>query len=123
MKKFIPLMMAAVMLSSCTQTLYMGRVPQTHFTYPNSNVSPLNQVSGESNAKIKLFTPPGLTSSIINEAYYNALSKAPGSDGIINANAYQVITLIPLYVIQLYIMKYRIEGTAAKQEIGKQVLK
>ncbi|MFZ9503971.1 MAG: hypothetical protein ACO263_05305 [Cyclobacteriaceae bacterium] len=124
MKKLIPLVVFAALLSSCTQTLYMGRIPQTHFTFPNSNVEPLNKVTGESNTRIRIFMPPTApTSTIINEAYTSALMKAPGSDAIINGNAYYVITQVPLMFLNIYIHKMKIDGTAAKQEVGKQILK
>lgn len=124
MKKLIPLVVFAALLSSCTQTLYMGRIPQTHFTYPNANVEPLNKVYGESTTRIRIFMPPTApTSTIINEAYTNALMRAPGADAIINGNAYYIITQVPLMFLNIYLHKMKIDGTAAKQEVGKQQLK
>jgi len=67
--------------------------------------------------------PTAPTSTIINEAYTSALMKAPGSDAIINGNAYYVITQVPLMFLNIYIHKMKIDGTAAKQEVGKQILK
>ncbi len=118
MRKLFLLSVLALMLSSCTKTLYLGRAPQTHFSFPNANVTPLNKVTGDA-TKVKLLMPPFINSELVNQAYNDALSKASGADGLINVDIYQKQT--SLYII--HIMKYYVEGTAVKQEIGKQVLK
>jgi hypothetical protein len=111
------LLLLFVGLSSCTKTLYMGRAPQTHFSFPNANVTPLNKVRGEA-SKVKLMFPPMVNSTLINQAYADALSKAQDADGLINVDIYQKQT--PLLII--HITKYIVEGTAVKQEVGKQKL-
>jgi hypothetical protein len=117
MKTLLFLLLTVVTLSSCTKTMYVGRLPQTNFSFPNANVTPLNKVTGEA-SKVKLLMPPMINSAMVNEAYGNAMSKAQGSDGLINVDIYQKQT--NLLIVQ--IMKYMVEGTAVKQEIGKQKL-
>ena len=120
MKNIITFIALAFLFTSCAQTYYIGRFPQSHFTYPNANVTPMIRVAGKSNMRVKLFMPPSVTSAIVTEAYYDALSKSSGSDLLINIDAYHKITMIP--VINLYFSKYTVEGTSAKQEVGKQAL-
>jgi len=118
MKNILLLLLTVVTLSSCTKTLYVGRLPQTHFSFPNANVTPLNQkVSGEA-TKVKLLMPPMVNSSMINQAYANALGKAQSADGLINVDVYQKQTSLLI----IHIMKYVVEGSAVKQEVGKQKL-
>jgi hypothetical protein len=59
---------------------------------------------------------------VVNEAYVDALSKSQGADVLINVDAYHKVTQIPLPIITLYFSKYIVDGTSAKQEIGKQKL-
>jgi hypothetical protein len=122
MRKFIVLAILALVCSSCTQTFYIGRFPQSHFTYPNANVTPLNKVRGVSATRAKLFIAPSVTSRIQSEAYSSALAQSQGANLIINVDAYHKVTFIPLYVINLYLSRYIVEGTAAKQEVGRQQL-
>lgn len=117
MQKLLVTLLCLMILSSCTKTMYLGRAPQTHFSFPNANVSPLNKVTGEASA-VKLLTPPMVNSAMINQAYDNALSKAAGADGLINVDIYLKQT--PILI--LHFSKYIVEGTAVKQEVGKQVL-
>lgn len=116
MKILITLLLMLV-FSSCTKTLYYGRLPQTHFSFPNANVTPLNKVSGQS-SRVKLLMPPMVSSAMVNEAYSDALSKSQGADGLINVDIYQKQTSLMI----INITKYIVIGTAVKQEIGKQKL-
>ena len=122
MKPFLIFFAATFLMTSCTSTYYIGRVPQSHFTYPNSNVTPLTRVTGQSETTVKLFMPPSVTSKVTEQAYSDAIAKAAGADLIIDADAYHKVTMVPLLFIYLYFSKYMVEGTAATQEIGKQKL-
>lgn len=115
MKKIILLSLCTMFFMGCSKTYYVGRVPSFHFTYPNANVTPLNKVRGE--AKITMiFGTPFVTSALQQQALQNALSKSNGGDILINVDVYQKLTsLIIINTLTLIV-----EGTAAKQEIGKQ---
>jgi hypothetical protein len=121
MSKLLLFFLAVLLLSGCTQTYYLGRVPQAQFTYPNANVTPMTKVKGESSTRLKLFMMPSVSSAAQSEAYTDALRKAQGADVLINLDTYHKIT--QLIVIPIYWSKYQVEGTSAKQEIGKQKLK
>lgn len=118
MTRILVFVLCMISLSSCTKTLYYGRAPQTHFSFPNANVTPLNKVRGEA-SRVKLLFPVTVNAAMINEAYADALAKSQDSDGLINVDIYMKQT--PLLIIN--IGKYIVEGTAVKQEIGKQKLK
>lgn len=122
MRRIPILLAAALMMTSCISTYYIGKAPQSHFTYPNSNVTPLIKVSGRSTTTFKLFVPPSVTSKICEQAYSDAISKAAGADLLINVDAYHKVTMLPIPFVNLYFSKYIVEGTAAKQEVGKQKL-
>jgi hypothetical protein len=122
MKKLFQLSVLTALMTSCTQTFYMGKLSQAHFTYPNSNVTPLTKVSGQSQTKFKILVPPSVSSKVMSEAYSDALSKSQGADVLINLDAYHKVTQIPLVFITVYFSKYMVEGTSAKQEIGRQKL-
>ncbi|HZY78077.1 MAG TPA: hypothetical protein VFE50_01045 [Cyclobacteriaceae bacterium] len=109
--------------SGCVQTYYLGRIPEAQFTYPNANVTPLNKVKGSSPSVFKAFRPPMVTSKAMSEAYSDAISKSQGADVLINADTYQRIFTLMLPYVPIFFSRYIVEGTAAKQEVGKQQLK
>jgi hypothetical protein len=90
-------------------------VPQSHYAYPNSNVIPLSQVKGEA-TRTSFFSPPLPTASVQHDSIYNALQKAKGADLIINSFHFMDIT--SLGFLPIYTLTYRVEGTAAKMEVG-----
>ena len=106
---------SALLLYGCTQTYYMGRAPQVHFTYPNANVTPMNKVRGEYSTT-KFLGTPLMTSVMMKGAYDDALRKASGADVLINVDLWMKIT--PFFIATS--LKYIVEGTAAKQEVGEQ---
>lgn len=101
----------------CTQHYLVGFIPQSHFDYPNSNVIPIGRVVGEASVT-KIFMPPFPTAELEEEAVQNAL-KQKGGDVLINYAKFQDMTTILGFISTLTI---RVEGTAAKMEIGKQKL-
>lgn len=100
---------------SCSKTYYVGRVPSYQFTYPNANVTPLNLVRGEAK-KTKFLSSPYITSSLQQQALQDALSKSSDGDILINVDVYQKMT--NLFIVNS--LKLIVEGTAAKQVVGKQ---
>lgn len=121
MKKILVLSLAALWLSGCTQTFVTGLTPQSHFDYPNSNVYPLGHVAGQV-SKTSFFVPPDLPSSLQYEAITKALEQKPGADLLVNSIHFMDVTTIPLYMLNIYTVTYRVEGTAAKMTTGMQTL-
>jgi hypothetical protein len=115
MKKILLLLFISILFMSCSKTYYVGRIPSFQFTYPNANVTPLNKVRGEAKKTMFLGTP-FVTSSLQQQALQNALSKSSDGDILINVDVYQKQTNLMI----VNTIKLIVEGTAAKQEIGKQ---
>lgn len=94
--------------------------PQSHFDYPNSNVIPIGRVQGEASGPVSLFPSP-MDADVMEEAIQNAL-KQKGGDILLNYSGTFTVTLYPI-LFNFYKTTYTVEGTAAKMEIGKQMLK
>ena len=101
----------------CTQHYLVGFIPQSHFDYPNSNVIPIGRAVGEASIS-KIFDFPFPTADLEEEAIKNAL-KQKGGDILVNYVKFYDRTSILGFIHTLTI---RVEGTAAKMEIGKQKL-
>ena len=114
-KKIMVFFICTLSLSGCTQTYFQKFDPQSHYTYPNSNVTPLNLVKGQA-SKTTFFTPPMVTASLQHDAIYNALKQANGADLLVNTFHFQDMT--SLLILPIYTITYRVEGTAAKMEVG-----
>ncbi len=116
----LALALSAVVFTGCQQGQSTHIGPESHFAYPNSNVTPLGPV------KVKVpggggLLPPMLDSKTELTAYNKALAQASGADLIIDYimiyKTYSFV-LLPFYWSDL-----ELEGTAAKMQVGKQVLK
>lgn len=118
MKKLFAALITTVMLSSCVQTFYL-RKAQSHFTYPNSNVTPIGDIKGQTGTKFGFLFPPSVTSELEEEAYQDALRKSSDADLIINADVYWTVINVLGY---FHFGKMRVEGQGAKMEVGKQKL-
>nr|VFK53138.1 MAG: hypothetical protein BECKTUN1418F_GA0071002_101711 [Candidatus Kentron sp. TUN]VFK53976.1 MAG: hypothetical protein BECKTUN1418E_GA0071001_101911 [Candidatus Kentron sp. TUN]VFK56073.1 MAG: hypothetical protein BECKTUN1418D_GA0071000_10417 [Candidatus Kentron sp. TUN] len=116
-RNFLIVIGALLLLSACTKSYVVGFDPQSHFEYPNSNIIPLGKVKGEASESFFL-TPPIPSSRLQKAAIDNALEKKVGSDILINFVETYDITSVPFITT----LTYRVEGTAAKMEIGSQKL-
>jgi hypothetical protein len=104
----------------CSKTYYLGRQPQSEFTYPNSNVEALEgRVSGAT-SKTGFLSQPNITAEMQKQAISNALSKSQNADMLINYSTFKEVSNIP--ILPVTIVKYRVEGTPARETIGKQDL-
>jgi len=91
--------------------------PTTHFAYPNSNVQPLGHISASISEGSFIF-PPSLDKEKILKLMNDALAQKPGADMITNYRLDTTYTMYPYYTVQTV----KIEGTAAKMEVGEQDL-
>lgn len=107
-------------VSGCT-VMSSGRMkPNSHFAYPNSNVTPIGPANGKTST-ISLMAPTPITGALMEEAYKQALAKS-GGDMIIDAVEVSNVRLIWLYV-SIFYTTFEVDGTAAKMELGQQNLK
>lgn len=122
--KRLMLVAAALVSVGCTTTNSLGYIPQSNFSFPNSNVIPMNTVQGSTTAVSFGFLPPGLSGSSIETAVNNAKSQAVGADLLLNVVGNVSVTTIPLILIpgSFYFTKVEVEGVAAKAELGRQQL-
>jgi hypothetical protein len=110
-------LMSTILTIGCTNHFFKAFRPQSHFDYPNSNVIPLGRVTGEA-SYTTIFTVPWVDSDLIKQAITDALQKKPGADMLINYMEFEDRTDI----LFIHIVTLRVEGIAAKMEIGKQKL-
>lgn len=110
----------SVLLAGCTVGSGVALKPQSHFSYPNSNVTPLGRVTGEASTSGLL--PVTYDADLEEEAIQTAL-KEKGGDILIDYIATTTITAFPLLIITVYTTTVRVDGTAAKMTIGRQQLR
>jgi hypothetical protein len=110
---------STLVFTGCTYTYVEALNPQSHFEYPNSNVRPLGNVSGEASLTT-FFTPPLPSGAVQKEAIENALSKKPGADLMVNYISSVEITSWPFPPV--FKLTYHVDGTAAEMQIGVQKL-
>jgi len=108
--------------SGCTVG-YLHRIsPESHFAYPNSNVKALGPVTVKMQGTSSVFVPPSWMTSDVDVKVYNAaLSQVDGADLVIDY--IRTTTLKEWPGLPIYWTEERLEGTAAKMEVGKQKLK
>lgn len=107
-----------LVMAGCSHT-FGSYVPNAQFAYPNSNIKPLGTVQ----AKVtKTGSPPVLTLEDVKKAYNDALSQAEGANILINYKEDTTWTSVPLPLFPSTV-EYRIEGTAARMEVGTKALK
>lgn len=93
--------------------------PNSHFAFPNSNVTPLGQVSAEV-SRTSFFIAKVVDKEMLDEVLNKAL-KEKGGDVLINYKLTTTVTTFP--IIPIIITSIRVDGTACKMTIGRQELK
>jgi hypothetical protein len=92
--------------------------PQSHFTYPNSNVVDLGQVEART-SKRSWIIPPEIKQEDAVELMNKALAQNPEADLLINYKIDTLTTVIP--VINIITTEMILSGHAASMvEIGRQ---
>ena len=109
-------------LSGCTLASFSRLGPQSCFVYPNSNVKALGPAHASAATDPSL-VPQGLRESKMDRKLYTqALNSVEGANVITDYVVTARMKVIPLIYINLYWTQYELDGTAAKMEVGKQVL-
>lgn len=106
--------------AGCSMGSFVMFFPQSHFSYPNSNVVPIGPATGETST-VSLFIPVFWDADMQEEALAKAI-KQKGGDMLIDYVGTTEITMFPLMFINVYMTTYKVEGTVAKMELGKQIL-
>lgn len=102
-------------------------MPQSHFTYPNSNVIPLGHARGTAKAHGDNNNFPDF-SAAVRTAMDQAIASKSGADMLINVTATGTLSTKTQSdgrggVDIQYELDMVVDGTAAKMEIGRQQLK
>jgi len=116
--------LAVALIQGCSFSNSLGYIPESNFSFPNSNVVPMSNVKGSVSSVGIGFVPPGVSGSMINEAISKAKSQVAGADTVLNVQGTSTVTQIPLILIPVSIYKtsVSVEGIAAKMTVGKQKL-
>ncbi|MBM3301667.1 MAG: hypothetical protein FJY85_17175 [Deltaproteobacteria bacterium] len=104
----------------CTIATGVWPVPQSHFAYPNSNVIPLGEGKGEASDTSFGLPSIGMDPDLMQQAVQAAI-QTKGGNLLVDYDLYFEISTIP--GLPIYTTTWRVEGTVAKMEIGKQILK
>ena len=108
-----------IMLAVTGCTITTGRMsPKAQYVYPNSNVTIVGPVKAEA-SKTGILIPPTLTIDDMKKVYKDALAQASGANVIVNMKEDTSFTSIWIF----YTVTYKIEGEAARMEVGRQELK
>ena len=110
---------AAALTSGCTVMQASFPAAQSHFAYPNSNITPIGHVKGS--ASITGLMPVVQDADMEEQAIQNALAQK-GGDVLVDYTMTTKVTMLPLMFINIYTTDLTVEGTATKMEIGKKAL-
>lgn len=118
--RIIGVLSLALLVSGCTVGQFHRMGPQSHFSYPNSNVKTVGPVKVELRGTSSWLTPLSFMTSEIDQRVFNAaIAQADGADLITD---YIRTTTIKKFLGIYWTTEY-LEGTAARMEIGKQHLR
>lgn len=108
-----------IVMTGCT--VKFG-VPFTNdrFAYPNSNIEPLGKVHAEFEQWSVVF--PVAADKEMYESLRVQAAKQKGGDMIVNGRFQTEVLRIPLFVLNVFRTTVTLDGTAAKQTIGRQEL-
>jgi hypothetical protein len=95
--------------------------PNTHYAYPNANITPLGSVSA-STSRTRVFIPKSIDQEMMDEVITKAL-KEKGGDLLINSKVSTEVVSYPLVFFNIFTTTLRVDGTAAKQVVGQQQLR
>jgi hypothetical protein len=114
-------MVLAIFNVGCSVGSGFRLISQSHFDYPNSNVTPLGRVQAEGSTT-NLFYPTVEDLDLMEEVIQAAL-KQKGGDVLLDYLWTFKITMVPLLIVNVFTTTYKVDGTAAKMEIGKKPIR
>ena len=107
-------------MTGCTIMHMSYPEAQSHFDYPNSNVTPMGRAKGTATTAGMV---PAMQDADLEEQAIGKALAASGGDLLVDYHLTTDVKLIPLMFINFYTTTVTVEGTAAKMEIGKQKLR
>lgn len=113
-KNILMVVISSALMFSCS--LEVGtKVTNSHFVYPNSNVTPLGQATAQRN-KMMIIIPAQMKKKDYDAVFDEAISKYQDGDVLIN---YGIDTKYTQFLI-FWFTRIKLKGTVAKMEVGKQ---
>lgn len=106
----------AIGLTGCSTTAGSYQL-SSEFVYPNSNVTPLNNVQ-VSEKKFGILIPPSFSEARMDQLLNRAVSSVNDADLLIDYMVNTKITSLWIF----HNTRVTIQGTAASMEVGKQDL-
>ena len=113
------LLILIVIMTGCTMKFGVT-FPNDRFAYPNSNIEPLGKIHAEVEKWSVVF--PVVADKERYESLRGQAAKQKGGDMIVNGRFQTEVLMIPLYMINVFRTTVTLDGTAAKQTIGRQEL-
>jgi hypothetical protein len=115
------LMLLAIFNVGCSVGSGARLIPQSYFDYPNSNVTPLGRVQAE--LSTSNFFYPKIEDPDLMEEVIQAALKQKGGDLLLDYLFTYQIMMVPIPFLTVFTTTYKVDGTAAKMEIGKQSIR
>lgn len=109
-----------LLVTGCTMIHMSYPEAQSHFDFPNSNVTPIGHAVGSATTAGMV---PAIQDADLEEQAINKAIAAKGGDLLVDYHITTDVKLIPLMFINFYTTTVTVEGTVAKMEIGKQTLR
>lgn len=116
--KICIILMFGSMLAACSMTAG-GVGEKTHFSFPNSNVSPLGPVKVEK-VKWSWIFPRNFSAQEMKDMLNEALAQQAGADLVINYKTDVTVTVVP--ILNIIKTTFVLQGTAADMVVGEQAL-
>ena len=109
-------------LAGCQTGQLSEMGPNSHFVFPNSNVTALGPVKVSLSGEVGFFSPPTIKTGELDATVYNkAIRQVVGADMVIDYVRTTRLYMFPF--LPIFWTDVQLEGTAAKMELGKQSLK
>ena len=114
-------MLLAIFNVGCSVGSGARLIPQSYFDYPNSNVTPLGRVQAEV-GMTNFFYPKVEDPDLMREVIQLALKQKGGHLLLDYLWTYQII-MVPIPFLTFFTTTYKVDGTAAKMEIGQRPIR
>lgn len=106
-------LVAVLLLGACTTEYPFGLAAQSNFTYPDSTVTPIRNVSGAASETVfggVIF----VTGRMEEDAIDSALAGTPDANVLLNYH--QDIKITRMVILPITTAEYSVQGVAAKAE-------
>ncbi len=116
----LSILVSTLLTTGCTVGQFHRLGPQSHFSFPNSNVKDLGPVNVKLTGTSSLWIFPSFMTSEVDQKVFNAaISEVDGADLVLD---YARTTIIKEF-LGIYWTEEYLEGTAARMEVGQQHLR